>query len=56
MLWPRRMTATPRLLRVQADLGSTHDLADQLERLAALRGKGILTDEEFQAQKAKLLL
>ena len=31
------------------------DVADELARLAALRDKGILTDTEFAAQKAKLL-
>lgn len=31
------------------------DLIDQLERLGKLREQGILTDEEFAAQKAKLL-
>lgn len=31
------------------------DVATQLERLAGLRTQGILTDEEFQAQKARLL-
>jgi hypothetical protein len=31
------------------------DIADQLGRLADLRTKGILTEEEFQAQKQKLL-
>lgn len=31
------------------------DLADQLRTLADLRDAGILTDEEFAAQKAKLL-
>jgi hypothetical protein len=30
-------------------------LADELGKLAALREQGILTDEEFAAQKAKLL-
>lgn len=29
--------------------------AEQLEKLAALKEKGMLTDEEFAAQKAKLL-
>ncbi|MEP1932576.1 MAG: SHOCT domain-containing protein [Hoeflea sp.] len=29
--------------------------ADELERLAALKDKGILTEEEFAAQKAKTL-
>ena len=31
------------------------DVVSQLERLAALKEKGVLTEEEFQAQKAKLL-
>jgi hypothetical protein len=31
------------------------ELIDQLERLAVLKGQGILTDEEFAAQKARLL-
>jgi Domain of unknown function (DUF4429)/Short C-terminal domain len=31
------------------------DLADQLGKLAALRDGGILTDEEFAVQKARLL-
>ena len=31
------------------------DITDQLRKLAALRDDGILTEEEFAAQKAKLL-
>ena len=31
------------------------DVITQLERLGALKEQGILTDEEFAAQKAKLL-
>jgi len=31
------------------------DVADQISKLAGLRDKGILTDEEFTAQKRKLL-
>lgn len=31
------------------------DVMSQLERLAALKEKGILTDDEFEAQKRKLL-
>jgi hypothetical protein len=34
---------------------ATPDLADQLVKLVGLRDQGILTDEEFQAQKSKLL-
>lgn len=33
----------------------TDDLIAQLEKLGALRDQGILTDAEFDAQKAKLL-
>jgi membrane protease subunit (stomatin/prohibitin family) len=31
------------------------DPASRLERLAALKEKGLLTDAEFEAQKAKIL-
>jgi hypothetical protein len=31
------------------------DVISQIERLAALKDQGILTEEEFAAQKAKLL-
>jgi hypothetical protein len=31
------------------------DIADQLTKLDALRARGVLTDAEFAAQKAKLL-
>jgi hypothetical protein len=31
------------------------NVVDQLAKLAALRDRGVLTDEEFQAEKAKLL-
>lgn len=31
------------------------DVADQLRKLAELREAGVLTEEEFAAQKAKLL-
>lgn len=34
---------------------STDDVFDQLSKLGQLRDQGILTEEEFQAQKAKLL-
>jgi hypothetical protein len=33
----------------------THDIASQLERLAALRDRGVLTLEEFEQQKRKIL-
>ena len=31
------------------------DVIGQLERLGALKAQGILTEEEFEAQKAKLI-
>lgn len=34
---------------------STMSVADELEKLAGLRDRGIITNEEFSAQKAKLL-
>lgn len=39
-------------IRSVAGTGST---ADELEKLARLRESGVLTDEEFTAQKAKIL-
>jgi hypothetical protein len=35
--------------------GPTPDDIEQLKQLAALKDQGILTDEEFAAQKAKIL-
>jgi hypothetical protein len=35
--------------------GTGTDIIDQLERLGALRTQGILTEEEFAAQKARIL-
>jgi hypothetical protein len=34
---------------------STDDLIEQLDKLGRLRDSGVLTDAEFEAQKAKLL-
>lgn len=38
-----------------APMGGQDQLLDQLRQLGELRDKGILTDQEFAAQKAKLL-
>ena len=35
--------------------GNAEDAVAQIEKLAALKEKGILSDEEFAAQKAKIL-
>lgn len=47
---PQEMYAAPP--PVQA---SQEDVITQLERLGALKAQGILTEEEFAAQKAKIL-
>ena len=39
----------------QAAPAPQEDTISQLERLGALKDQGILTEEEFQAQKAKIL-
>jgi hypothetical protein len=41
--------------RTTAPSASSQDIADQLERLAELRDKNVLTDEEFQREKDKVL-
>lgn len=40
---------------VQQTAGSGTSAAEQLEKLAALKASGALTDDEFAAQKAKIL-
>ena len=40
---------------IQSVSGSPKSAADEIARLAELRDKGVLTEEEFQAAKAKAL-
>ena len=40
---------------IQNAAGSGGSTADELEKLAGLHQRGALTDEEFQAEKSKLL-
>lgn len=40
---------------IQSVAGDSSSSADEIEKLASLKNSGVLTDEEFQAQKAKLL-
>jgi hypothetical protein len=40
---------------IQSVSGSSTSAADEIARLADLKAKGVLTDEEFQAAKAKAL-
>jgi hypothetical protein len=44
----------PEVIPAQAP-AAQDDVITQLERLGALKAQGLLTDEEFNAQKAKLL-
>ena len=38
-----------------APAGGENSMIEELKQLAELKDQGILTDEEFQAQKAKVL-
>ncbi|MFQ5568296.1 MAG: DUF697 domain-containing protein [Rhodothermales bacterium] len=38
-----------------AEMDGSEDVLEKLEKLAALREKGVVTEEEFEAQKQKLL-
>ena len=52
---PPRPTSASASAPSSGDASEAEDLADALERLAALRRRGDLTDAEFQAAKAKLI-
>ena len=49
-----RQRATRQYIQEAASTGSTSS-ADELTKLAQLRDSGVITADEFQAQKAKLL-
>lgn len=48
-------TQQPPPVAAPATGGSTDDKLEQLERLGQLKAQGILTEEEFATQKAKIL-
>jgi hypothetical protein len=54
----RQAVANEDMLRqyLQRTAGSATSTADELHKLAELRDRGVLTDDEFAAQKAKLLI
>ena len=52
---PPQEYAPPPVQYVQAPPPMEEDPITQLERLGALKAQGLLTEEEFNAQKAKLL-
>jgi hypothetical protein len=51
--YPPQQQYAPPPAQAPADDGP--DMVEQLTKLAALKDQGILTEEEFAAQKAKLL-
>jgi ABC-type multidrug transport system fused ATPase/permease subunit len=51
----QQQSAFDAYIRQTAGSGGGTDVADQLSRLADLRSQGVLSDEEFEAQKAKVL-
>jgi hypothetical protein len=51
----RQLESIKALHRGGSGIGSTTSVADELTKLAALREKGLLTDSEFNTQKAALL-
>ena len=51
----QQVAPAPAAAPAAAPAGGTDDTIAQLKELAALKEQGILTDEEFAAQKAKVL-
>lgn len=49
------VSSQPVQTNLSAQTASDDEIIAQLERLAVLKEKGILTDEEFDAQKARIL-
>jgi hypothetical protein len=52
---PQQYAPPPQELYAQPAPAAQEDVISQLERLGALKAQGLLTEEEFAAQKAKLL-
>jgi hypothetical protein len=53
--YQQQQYAPPPPAPAPAASGGTDDLIEQLDKLGKLRDSGVLTDAEFEAQKAKLL-
>lgn len=51
----QKQNLNPQVQTKNQKSSSTEDFINQLERLAALKEKGILTDEEFAEQKVRIL-
>jgi hypothetical protein len=53
--WQQRSESEPSISKNQAPGSTQKDPLEKLRELADMRDKGILTEEEFAAQKAKIL-
>ena len=54
-MFPDAMVTVDEPVEVSLDTLRGDDRISQLERLAKLREQGVLTDSEFQAEKARIL-
>ena len=52
---PQQYAPPPQVVYAEAPAAPVEDPITQLERLGALKAQGLLTEEEFNAQKAKIL-
>jgi hypothetical protein len=52
---PAQETAPPEAAQPQAEAPQAKSYVQELEELAALKDKGLLTEEEFQAKKKQIL-
>jgi hypothetical protein len=52
---PQAAAPAPASVQPAAPAGSESSMFDQLKELGELKAQGILTEEEFAAQKAKIL-
>jgi Short C-terminal domain len=53
--YEEKVAPAPAPMPEQRSATSTEDTLDQLQRLGELKAQGVLTEEEFAAQKAKIL-
>ncbi len=55
LVWAFKNSPGANVSPISVNHGSKASTVDELERLAKLRDSGVLTEEEFQAQKEKTL-
>lgn len=52
---PQQYAPPPQVVYAEAPAAAPEDPITQIERLGALKAQGLITEEEFNAQKAKIL-